>query len=151
MNAPQTAPTFERLARPSVSDRAAILGLESASFSNPWTGETFDRMLEAPAAQIFVARDGRRIVAFCACYVFEDELAINTVAVDGPYRRQGIARSLLQYVLERTGVRQASLEVRRSNTAALNLYAGLGFEVTGVRARYYDNPQEDGLVLWLNP
>ena len=151
MNAPRTSPTLERLAQPSASDRAAILSLEAASFSNPWTPETFDRMLEAPAAQVFVARDGARIVAFCACYLFEDELVINTVAVDGRSRRQGIARSLLRYVLAQTGARRASLEVRRSNTAALSLYAGLGFQVTDVRSRYYENPEEDGLVLWLNP
>lgn len=151
MNAPQPPPTLERLPRPSASDRAAILDLESASFSNPWTPETFDRMLEAPAAQVFVARADARIVAFCACYVFEDELVINTVAVDGLSRRQGIARSLLRYVLAQTGAGRATLEVRRSNTAALNLYAGLGFQVTAVRTRYYDNPEEDGLILWLNP
>ncbi|CAN5877953.1 ribosomal protein S18-alanine N-acetyltransferase [soil metagenome] len=151
MNAPQPPPTLERLPRPSASDRAAILDLESASFSNPWTPETFDRMLEAPAAQVFVARAGARIVAFCACHVFEDELVINTVAVDGLSRRQGIARSLLRYVLAQTGAGRATLEVRRSNTAALNLYAGLGFQVTAVRTRYYDNPEEDGLILWLNP
>jgi ribosomal-protein-alanine N-acetyltransferase len=54
-------------------------------------------------------------------------------------------------VLERSGARRATLEVRRSNAAAVALYAKLGFEVTAVRTKYYQNPEEDGLILWRNP
>lgn len=143
--------TVERLQQPTAAERNAILALESSSFSNPWAPEAFDRMLEAPAARVYVARDGSRIVAFCACYLFDDELEINTVAVDAARRRQGIARMLLGQVLGHTAARRATLEVRRSNTAALNLYAGLGFQVTDCRPKYYANPEEDGLILWLNP
>ena len=46
------------------------------------------------------------------------------------------------------GVRRATLEVRRSNLAALGLYEDLGFEVAGVRKRCYTNPEEDALILW---
>ncbi len=55
------------------------------------------------------------------------ELHINTLAVDGDMRRRGIATNLLHHVLQRTAVSRATLEVRRSNTAALKLYEGLGF------------------------
>lgn len=143
--------TVLRLVRPSAEDRAAILAIEAASFSNPWTPETFDRMLESPAARIYVARDGGVIVAFCACYLFDDELEINTLAVDAARRRQGVARLLLGEILRQTGAARATLEVRRSNAAAVNLYLSLGFQVTDSRAKYYENPEEDGLILWLNP
>ena len=143
--------TIERLTEPSADDRAAILALESASFSNPWTPETFDAMLDTPVSHVYVARDHDRIVAFCACRLFDDELHINTLAVDETRRRQGIARTLLRDLLERTGARRATLEVRRSNVAALRLYEALGFAITAVRPRYYENPDEDGLILWLNP
>ncbi|MEX1127498.1 MAG: ribosomal protein S18-alanine N-acetyltransferase [Vicinamibacterales bacterium] len=148
---PGTPLTIERLTEPSVEDRAAILALESASFSNPWTPETFDTMLATHVSRIYVARDHGRIVAFCACWLFDDELHINTIAVDETRRRQGIARTLLRDVLDRTGARRATLEVRRSNVAALRLYDALGFTVTAVRPRYYEKPEEDGLILWLNP
>ena len=64
---------IERLDPPSAEDRAAILALEAASFSNPWSAETFAVMMESPATQVWVARDGGEIVAFCACYVFGTE------------------------------------------------------------------------------
>ena len=143
---------IERLHKPSADERAAILDLETASFSNPWTPDTFDVMMESPVTQLWVARDGAQIVAFCACYVFgKQQLDINTIAVAASRRRQGIARALLQRILLETGVRFATLDVRISNTAAIRLYEGLCFKVTHTRTKYYENPEEDGLILWLNP
>jgi ribosomal-protein-alanine N-acetyltransferase len=94
---------------------------------------------------------GAGIVAFCAAWAIDDELHINWVAVDPGYRRRGIAQALLREALRETGARRATLEVRRSNEAAIALYAKLGFQVTAVRYRYYNNPDEDALILWLNP
>ena len=144
--------SIARLDPPSVEDRAAILALEATSFSNPWTADTFDAMLQAPVTQLWVARVGDEIVAFCACYVFgTQQVDINTVAVAQAWRRQGIGRALLQQILSATGVQSATLDVRVSNTAAIRLYQNLGFKVTHIRPGYYENPKEDGLILWLNP
>ena len=151
MNEPLLAVTIERLQHPSSRQRAEILALEVSSFSNPWTPETFDEMVANPVSRLYVARSGSRIVAFCACWLIEQELTINTIAVDSRRRRQGIARTLLETVLLDTGARRATLEVRRSNAAALALYAAFGFTVTAVRPKYYEKPEEDGLILWLNP
>ena len=48
----------------------------------------------------------------------------------------------------RLGAHRATLEVRRSNEAARQLYERLGFVAAGVRRAYYTNPIEDALVLW---
>jgi ribosomal-protein-alanine N-acetyltransferase len=80
-----------------------------------------------------------------------DELHLNSVAVDDRWRRQGAARLLLRHVLAEAaaaGARSATLEVRRSNTAALALYDALGFKVEAVRRDYYQDPREDALILW---
>ena len=142
----------ERLTAPTPAEREAIIALESASFSNPWTGSTFDRMMAIPVGQLYAARtpDGE-IVAFCACWLIRDELHINTIAVAEPLRRRGIASHLLKAVLAATSPARATLEVRRSNLAAIRLYERFGFTVTAVRPKYYENPVEDGLILWLNP
>ena len=145
--------TVDRLQAPvSIDDRQAVLAIEAASFANPWTVPTFEAMLDTPVSHLYVARlDGNQIVGFCACWLIEDELHINTVAVHESFRRLGIASELLQNVLRSTGARRATLEVRASNEAAIRLYQKLGFRVTASRPRYYTNPEEDGLVLWLNP
>jgi ribosomal-protein-alanine N-acetyltransferase len=147
------AVTIERLVAPvRLADRAAVLALEAESFANPWTADTFEKMLTSPVSQVYVARlDDRTLAAFCACWVIDDEMHINTVAVDVRHRRRGVAEHLLRETLRQAGVRRATLEVRRSNDAALGLYRKLGFEVRAVRKEYYQNPVEDGLILWWNP
>ena len=141
--------TIERLQQPSAGDREALMALDRACFAHPWTDETFDRMMATPVSQVFVARDtGGRIVAFCACWVIADEVHINTLAVDARVRRHGIASALLSTLLRLTRAARATLEVRRSNVAALALYEKLGFQVTATRSKYYADPEEDGLILW---
>lgn len=144
--------TVERLRQPAVEDFEAIVALEGESFSNPWTPAALADMLTSPVTQLYVARqpDGR-IIAFCACWLIDGELHINTVAVKLSMRRQAVATRLLEAVLAATGARKATLEVRRSNVAALKLYESLGFVTTAVRPRYYSHPEEDALILWLHP
>jgi len=67
------------------------------------------------------------------------------------WRRQGFAARLLTCVLgeaARRGATKSTLEVRRSNEAARQLYERFGFELRGVRSHYYRNPDEDALILW---
>jgi [ribosomal protein S18]-alanine N-acetyltransferase len=143
--------TIERLSGDDFLDEVAAL--EAASFRSPWTREMRARELrESEVARLYVLRlEDSRVAAFCACWVIYDELHVNTIAVDPARRRQGLARALMDYVCAdaaRDGVRRATLEVRRSNEAALALYAGLGFAVRAVRPAYYSNPEEDALILW---
>jgi ribosomal-protein-alanine N-acetyltransferase len=67
------------------------------------------------------------------------------------HRRRGLATALMRHILmvvEEEGIRRATLEVRRSNTAARQLYAQLGFLQTAERPGYYTQPDEDALILW---
>jgi ribosomal-protein-alanine N-acetyltransferase len=129
-----------------------VAALEAASFSNPWSRDMLARELQnANVSRIYAMRDGGSLIAFCACWFLADELHINTLAVQHGERRRGYATRLLRFVFREAiaeGVRRATLEVRRSNEAALKLYARLGFEIRGVRRNYYEKPEEDALVLW---
>jgi ribosomal-protein-alanine N-acetyltransferase len=143
--------TIERLV--SDEDLDAVAALEADSFSNPWTREMLARELgQSDVARVYVMRAmGKRVAAFCACWLIFDELHVNTVAVDPSLRRRGLAVRLVQHVLAdaaREGAEHATLEVRRSNEPALELYRRLGFVVEAVRPRYYTSPEEDALILW---
>ena len=82
---------FERLSRPDAQDFAGIVALEQASFSNPWTPEALAEMLQSDVTRLYVARtQGRRVSAFCACWLIAGELHVNTVAVDMSMRRRGM-------------------------------------------------------------
>jgi ribosomal-protein-alanine N-acetyltransferase len=134
-------------------DLDEVVALEAASFSNPWTRDILAGELQhADVSRVYVLRGAdRRVVAFCACWFIVDELHINTLAVAASHRRRGLATMLLHSVFEEArtaGMQRATLDVRRSNDAALRLYRGLGFEVKAVRPNYYARPEEDGLILW---
>jgi ribosomal-protein-alanine N-acetyltransferase len=130
-----------------------VVQLEAASFSSPWSREMLARELRNPdVARVYVLRDGGgALLAFCACWFIVDELHINTLAVRPELRRRGLATKLLHFAFREAaaaGIRRATLEVRRSNDAALKLYERLGFQVQAVRPNYYSGPVEDGLILW---
>ncbi|HUR21280.1 MAG TPA: ribosomal protein S18-alanine N-acetyltransferase [Vicinamibacterales bacterium] len=138
----------------------AVAGLQHLSFTSPWSADAIGwELRETDVARLYVLEEedasagasGVRLLAYCACWVIFDELHINSLAVAPDARRRGHARRLLDHVFQDVvmeGVTAATLEVRRSNTAALALYDGLGFQVEGVRTNYYQAPREDALVLW---
>jgi ribosomal-protein-alanine N-acetyltransferase len=130
-----------------------ILRIEAASFTNPWTREMYLSELEhRDVAFFYIARDAlNEAIGFCSCWRVLDEVHINNLAVLPEHRRSGVASALLERVLQdgvARGAPRATLEVRRSNVAALKLYQKFGFSVSGVRRGYYSNPEEDALVLW---
>jgi [ribosomal protein S18]-alanine N-acetyltransferase len=140
----------------SEADIDDILRIESIAFTNPWTREMYLSELEHRNVSFFyIARDAvGEAIGFCSCWLVLDEVHINNLAVLPEHRRGGVASALLERVLSDgagRGAHRATLEVRRSNEAALKLYEKFGFRVTAVRRRYYTNPDEDALVLWREP
>lgn len=133
-------------------DLDAIAAIAHASFPHPWTRDMFAQELSAqPLSRSYVLRTPEgEVAAFCTCWLVIDELHINTIAVAPEHRRQGLARELLEYVLNdarKHGAKRAFLEVRRSNVAAIRLYKRFGFATESVRKGYYPDPPEDALVL----
>ena len=134
-------------------DLDEVLAIEEASFSNPWSRQMFVWELQnVGVSYAYVLRTPEwRVAAFCTTWVVLDEVHINNVAVRPECRGQGAGLALLRFVLRlggSLGARRATLEVRRSNAAALKLYERLGFQVSGTRRNYYSNPVEDALILW---
>jgi ribosomal-protein-alanine N-acetyltransferase len=137
----------------SAADIDAVLAVEQASFTNPWTREMYLAELNNPGVSfLYVARDASRdVIGYCAFWRIRDELHINNLAVAPAYRRVGVASALLAHVLSegaKLGAARATLEVRRSNTIARHVYERFGFSIAGVRPGYYSHPVEDALILW---
>jgi ribosomal-protein-alanine N-acetyltransferase len=145
-----TAYRIEPLTSP--ADLDAVMAVEHASFTNPWTRDMYlSELANEGVSHLFVARDDTgRIIGFCAFWHVLDEMHINNLAVAPESRRAGAASALLTRALTEgagMGARRATLEVRRSNGAAQHLYQRFGFTVAGVRVGYYSQPIEDALVL----
>lgn len=133
-------------------DVAAVMAIESAAFTVPWTAATFRGLLEREGAALWVAESGGEIAGYAAVWTVADQAELGNVAVAEGYRRRGIATTLVETVLawlRGRGVQDVFLEVRPSNRAARQLYEGHGFVEVGRRRGYYSRPREDALVLRL--
>jgi ribosomal-protein-alanine N-acetyltransferase len=135
------------------ADLDAVLAVEEASFTSPWTREMYLAEFENPGVSYFYLAKTPlgEIVGFCSFWRVLDELHINNLAVAPEHRRAHAATALLSRVLAdgaAWGAERATLEVRQSNDAAQRLYERFGFTVAGLRRGYYSNPSEDALVLW---
>jgi len=144
-----------RMRRMREDELGELLELERRAFEHPWSPALLRRELSHDWSTILVALDGATdsIVGHVIFWIVVDEIHILNVAVDPVHRRRGIARQLLQELLERSrsyGFSLATLEVRRSNLAALALYRNLGFREVGVRKGYYAEENEDAIVMVLD-
>ncbi len=75
---------------------------------------------------------------------------LESVVVSANSRRAGIGRALCRAVLDwcrSKGATEAVLEVRASSSAAIALYASLGFTLAARRPRYYRDPADDALLM----
>jgi ribosomal-protein-alanine N-acetyltransferase len=140
-----------------LGDLDEVIALERLAFKNPWSMELFRRELDHAWSTILVAETSSAskpaVVGFIIFWLVQDEIHILNIASDPARLRQGIARALLAECLARgkeAGACLATLEVRRSNTAAIELYQSIGFRPVGVRPNYYSDEGEDGIVMTLD-
>jgi ribosomal-protein-alanine N-acetyltransferase len=134
---------------------SAMADVHSRSFARPWSAADLRRLAEAPHCFGISARCGAELAGFILIGAAADEAEILTLAVDQPWRRQGIGRALLVAAITeamRRGVTAMLLEVGVLNEKAQALYSGAGFTAVGRRRNYYKGPSghEDALVMRLD-
>ena len=136
-----------------LSDVDAIHEIEEQSFAVPWTKAAFIKeVTENACARYVVLREDDVPVAYAGTWLVMDEGHITNIAVKKEKRGLGygelVTGALIQLAAD-TGISWMTLEVRRSNEAAISLYKKLGFTEVGYRKRYYPDNQEDALVMLL--
>ncbi len=69
----------------------------------------------------------------------EETIDINDIFVEEEYRRKNIASCLLDYMISelKSSIKLITLEVRKSNTKAIQLYEKFGFSIYHTRKDYY--------------
>lgn len=141
-----------------IEDVPRVYEIDRLSFSLPWPERSYrfeinENSHSSPWVVEAVQEDGSlEIIAMMVNWIIIDEAHIATIAVLPAYRRRGLAQRLLARGLlaawER-GARTAFLEVRRGNEAAQAMYKAFGFEIVGVRPRYYQDNHEDAILMTL--
>jgi ribosomal-protein-alanine N-acetyltransferase len=139
-------------------DLEEVMEIQRASFRNPWSLELFRREMSHDWSTILLAEQSPEpgvstLLGFLIFWLVHDEIHILNVATVPEGRRRGVARELLSTALERARIHRctlATLEVRRSNEAALELYRRFGFRAVGIRPNYYVEEGEDAVVMVLD-
>jgi ribosomal-protein-alanine N-acetyltransferase len=135
------------------SDLPAVAAIERRAFPTPWSIAMFVlEMSKSTGLCLAALRDGK-LVGYTVCSRYDTVWHVMNIAVEPDLRRQGIASALLGEIYVRAGdpSAQFTLEVRRSNQAAIELYERDGFRIAGLRRRYYQDNGEDALIMWRTP
>lgn len=137
-------------------DLDAIERIERESYPTPWSRSMFAGELAKPSSLSLGAFDEESgsLVGYLVISRYVDAWHVMNLAVTPPWRRRGIARTLLDRLFEVTSNderRGYTLEVRVSNEGAIKLYEAMGFVARGVRRGYYTDNREDALIMWRDP
>jgi len=131
-----------------------VLEIENLSFLDPWTRRMYlAEVRERNDSYFIVAKCGDRIIGYGGFWLVVDEAHLVTIAVHPDFRRQGIGRQIMQYLLhlaKQLGAKRATLEVRESNVVAQEFYSKFGFISVAFRKKYYPDTKEDAVIMWLN-
>lgn len=134
-------------------DAAACAAVDKKCFGkrDAWRKNVFFAAALSSQADFFVSEVDGRIIA-CAGAIYHDDAAeIQTIAVDPDFHGFGIGTQIFSELLAKIrsrGVFTVYLEVRPSNTPAVNLYEHFGFKTVSHVKNYYGN--EDALIMLLN-
>lgn len=130
-----------------------VLKIEEKAYGeHHWSKDSFYGELSNNLAHYYSAFDlGGNLVGYAGSWQVIDEAHITTIAVAPEFMRKKIGEALLYRIIEecyKNKIKYVTLEVRESNTPAIKLYEKYGFKSLGVRKGYYQNNNEDALIMW---
>jgi [ribosomal protein S18]-alanine N-acetyltransferase len=131
-------------------DLEAVLDIEHRAYEYPWSEGIFIDCLRIPYV-CELLEEGDSVLGYAIMSLGGDEAHLLNLCLEETARRRGLGTRMLNHLMARAmgeGVRVLYLEVRPSNTAALQLYRRAGFVRIGVRKDYYRaaGGREDALV-----
>jgi len=133
-----------------LSDLDAILEIEEGSFSDPYPRGLLKAFLYHPGAYI-VALSEEAVIGYAIGILRRDQGHIVSLAVKKDCRRGGVGQKLMLEIIGRlrtVGAKSMRLEVRQSNSAAIELYKKLGFAEDEKVKEYYPDG-ETAIVMFL--
>lgn len=139
--------TIRRMAE---SDLEIISSIERDVFTDPWSLNAFKTDLNNDMALPMVAEFENKIVGYSNIYIVAGKAQIANFAVAPGFRNRGVGRLLMNEIVDRAEEKKCRvifLEVRESNTPALELYKSYGFHASGQRKDYYSKPQESAIIM----
>lgn len=129
-----------------------LLETENADFPQPWSKDAYITDAKSEMGNLIALVNDETLLAYGDFWQICDSSDVNNLAVCKNFRGQGIGEALLNEMINHSknlGATQITLEVRPSNTTAVHLYEKLGFKTQGRRKAYYQDNNEDALIMTL--
>jgi len=134
-----------------IDDLKKVLEIEKKSFSVPWTYNMFfSEITQNRYARYFILEKNNEVIGYLGLWQKRTSFHITNIAVAEKFRRRGYANNFLKFIEKIAATRKIkkiSLEVRRSNYIAQNMYRKYGFKVIRFLRNYYQIEKEDALVM----
>jgi [ribosomal protein S18]-alanine N-acetyltransferase len=135
------------------SDLDEVVKVEHSVYPHPWTRTNFSDSLKNGYHAWVLRNPLRELLGYFLVMAVVDEAHLLNVAVAAPWQGKGLGRFLLNQSVacaRGLGMESMLLEVRPSNTRALDIYRRYGFAEIGRRKGYYpaaDGKREDAIVM----
>lgn len=143
---------FTVLNRMTFEDLELIKNNLSTDFDDFWSYTILYDELKNENSTYIVSKQNNSIVGFGGIWKSVDDIHITNIVVRKDLRRAGIGSSILEKLIEISKenlIQQLTLEVRKSNICAINLYTKYNFKQLGNRKDYYNSPTEDAIIMTL--
>jgi len=129
-----------------------VMAIERQVYARPWSPNLFVAEMTEPNNRCYlVARIDKAVVGYAGMICYGDEAHITNIAVDPQLHRRHVgSRLLLEQMTQaiEMGAQAVSLEVRVTNWGAQRMYGRFGFRPVGIRRNYYQELNEDALIMW---
>lgn len=134
-------------------DIDGVIAIEEKAYgAHHWSKDSFLQELNNDLAWYYSLFNSEgKLAAYAGTWHILEEAHITNIAVDKDYRRRGYGEALLKYILDdcyKEMIKYLTLEVRVSNKAAIGLYEKYGFTSFGIRKKYYQDNNEDAMIMW---
>lgn len=135
------------------SDIDSVIAIEEKAYGpHHWSKESFMGELSNELAKYFsVFSESGDLIAYCGCWQILEEAHITNIAVDPNFRQKHIGEAMLKTIIDecyKNMAKYITLEVRVGNKPAIGLYEKYGFKSLGTRKGYYQDNNEDALIMW---
>jgi len=132
------------------ADLDEVVSIEKASMPSPWSKELFEEELRRSAAHYFVVEEENQVAGYMGYWEAPEEAHIINLAIAPFFRKKGLGLKMVESCMEyaaKRGAKLATLEVRESNDTAKRLYEKCLFRTVAIRKKYYQDNQEDAVVM----
>ena len=107
---------------------------------NPWTEKSYREEVQNQLSRYIILEIDDKIIGFVGIWCVVDEAQIMNIGIDPRFQSQGYGKKLMQEIFSiarEEGCLTMTLEVKTSNRVARQMYQSMGFELIGIRKKYY--------------